>query len=177
MSIINSKDRQLIALVERAINTEVTNNDGSRSTALVKRHDGLIFYNELPIADNEQEAVEYFKINDHERRALETRLGVRNAFVKPVKLVKASEIDAKNLRTPVEKLQQVENLEIEAEMMKMRKEVDRVFKYFKTPEVVQKKINALRERYMDYEHSFDAYVVKKNAEVHDMGEEAHVAFG
>jgi hypothetical protein len=177
MSIINSKDRQLIALVERAINTEVTNNDGSRSTALVKRHDGLIFYNELPIADNEQEAVEYFKINDHERRALETRLGVRNAFVKPVKLVKASEIDAKNLRTPVEKLQQVENLEIEAEMMKMRKEVDRVFKYFKTPEVVQKKINALRERYMDYEHSFDAYVVKKNAEVHDMGEDAHVAFG
>ncbi len=177
MSIINSKDRQLIALVERAINTEVTNNDGSKSTALVKRHDGLIFYNEYPIADNEREAVEFFKVNDHERRALETKLGVRNSFVKPVRLVKASEIDAKNLKTPVEKAKQVEKLEIEAEMMKMRKEIDRVFKYYKTPEVVQKRLGGIKEKFADYEHSFDAYVAKKSAEAYDMDDAVHIAFG
>jgi hypothetical protein len=152
------KDRQVIALVNRALNQAVEDSNGNKSTPLVLRSDGTVFFNELPIGNGIDQCVEYFKIHDTERRALEARLGVRNSFTKGIKLMKDSDIANLSLSTPQEKADAKEAINTEATLIKMRSEIDAAYSKYKTATRRDDKISELRDKYQDYLMAFDAYV-------------------
>ena len=152
------KDRQVIALVNRALNQVVEDSNGRSSTPLVMRPDGTIFFNELPIGNGIEQGVDYFKINDTERRALEARLGVRNSFTKGIKLMKDSDIVKMDLKTPDEVEGEREVMDLDITLTKMRNEIEGVFNKYKTPAKKDEKLSELREKYQDYLLAFDTHV-------------------
>lgn len=162
LKLLGSADMQLTALVNRGLNVETQNEHGETSCPLVMRGDGTVFFDGLPIGNGIKEAVEYFKINDAERRALEIRLGVRNSFTKKIKILEEADINNLELKT----LEETENLQRginnDVLSLKMKNDILNVYNKYKTKIKQKEKLSDLRLKYQAEHLLFDQMVENLN---------------